>query len=108
MRIAEVMKEIRGINAAHGFEAEGDKIFCEKLMLVITELAEAMEAFRLGRRLGEVWYENGKPEGIPVEIADAVIRLFDWCEANGIDLEDMIRMKLDYNMRRPYLHGKKL
>lgn len=120
MRIADIMKEIRQSNADHGFEAAGKHLFCEKMLLVVSEIAEALEEFRDGRGLTEVYYrqQDGscypaqsnlthiKPEGIPIEIADAVIRIFDWCEANGIDLEAAIRRKVEFNKTRPFKHGK--
>jgi NTP pyrophosphatase (non-canonical NTP hydrolase) len=112
MRIAAVMQEVREINAAHGFHAAGREVFAEKLMLVVTELAEAMEEFRDGRELHAVRYEHSasgsKPEGIPIELADAVIRIFDLCKANSIDLESAIRHKLDFNKNRPYKHNRLL
>lgn len=48
-----------------------------------------------------------KPEGIPSELADIVIRVFDICEYYGIDLEKAILEKHDYNVTRPFLHGGK-
>lgn len=48
-----------------------------------------------------------KPEGFGVEIADAIIRLFDLAAWLGIDIVSLIRMKMKYNEQRPYLHGGK-
>lgn len=48
-----------------------------------------------------------KPEGVAVELADAVIRIADLCGHMGIDLEAAIAMKMDYNETRPFKHGKK-
>lgn len=50
---------------------------------------------------------SSKPEGWAVELADAVIRIADLCGFMGIDLESMIREKMQYNAARPYKHGKK-
>jgi hypothetical protein len=36
-----------------------------------------------------------------------VIRIFDACGRYGIDLEQAIRAKMEYNKNRPYKHGKK-
>jgi len=102
------MKDVRKNNAAHGFMATGRKIFCEKMLLIVSEISEALEEFRDGRGLNEIYFKDRKPEGIPIEIADAVIRIFDFCEANGIDLESALSMKMTYNDTRPYMHGKKL
>ena len=48
----------------------------EMLMLVISELAEALEAHRDGSPALYI-EENGKPEGTVVKLADAVIRCLD-------------------------------
>lgn len=47
-----------------------------------------------------------KPEGVAVELADAVIRIADLCGHMGIDLDAMISLKMEYNTGRPYKHGK--
>lgn len=49
-----------------------------------------------------------KPEGELVELADAMIRIFDYCGSKGWDLEEAIRLKMEYNATRPYRHGNKL
>lgn len=51
---------------------------------------------------------KAKPEGIPIEIADAVIRILDECANRGIDIDEAIRIKMEFNRTRPYRHGNKL
>lgn len=77
------------------------------LALVTTEVAEAIEEVRAGR-FGEWRGENGKPEGLPAELADVVIRCFDLAEGLGIDLAGAIERKHAYNASRPARHGGKL
>lgn len=48
-----------------------------------------------------------KPEGVAVELADVVIRIADLCGHLGIDLEEVIEIKMACNEGRPYKHGKK-
>ncbi len=67
----------------------------EALMLIVTELAEAMEAHRVQDQ------ENFKEE-----IADSFIRLLDLCGGLGIDIEEEISRKSQKNKKRPYKHGK--
>jgi NTP pyrophosphatase (non-canonical NTP hydrolase) len=107
VNIAETMKEIRVNNKAKGWESAGRALFCEKMLLIVSEISEAVEEFRNGRGLNEVYLKDGKPEGIPVEMADAVIRIFDWCEANDVDLELVLRTKMNYNTTRAFRHGGK-
>lgn len=79
----------------------------EKLMLVVTELSEAMEDYRKGLPLDVIQIAGGKPEGFPIELADAVIRIADLCGYLGIDLNTAIIQKLEYNKTRSFRHGGK-
>jgi NTP pyrophosphatase (non-canonical NTP hydrolase) len=80
-----------------------------KLMLIVTEVAEAMEAYRKtpGGQLGE-WDYRDKPVGFPVELVDIIIRCLDLAVFLGIDVEDVIQAKHAYNVTRPRLHGKRV
>ena len=51
--------------------------------------------------------KSKKPEGYAIELADAVICIANLCGYMGIDLEEAIKIKMEYNVTRPYLHGKK-
>lgn len=86
-----------------------DSLIPEKLMLITTELAEALEEVRAGHSPTEVYYnpdKPAKPEGFGIELADAMIRIADLAEAFGVDLWDCIDVKMQYNKTRPYKHGK--
>ncbi len=67
----------------------------EALMLIVTELAEAMEAHR-----------TQDDENFREEIADTFIRLLDLCGGLKIDIEGEIEKKSLKNKKRPYKHGK--
>ncbi|WP_048744511.1 hypothetical protein [Paenibacillus sp. P22] len=102
------------VNAAHknavakGWWAE-ERSFGEVIALIHSEASEALEDFRVGKQPTEVWYENGdKPCGIPSEMADIVIRVFDAAGRYGIDLETAIAEKMAYNATRPVRHGGKV
>lgn len=76
------------------------------LALVHSEVSEALEAVRdndLALRLGD----NGKPEGLPAELADVVIRVMDMCGLLGINLQHAIELKHGYNTKRAHRHGGK-
>ena len=80
------------------------------MALVHSEISEALEVYRdLGKEgLSKNWNEeNGKPEGFTVELADAIIRIADMCGAYGLDLEESLTKKMEYNKSRPYRHGGK-
>lgn len=68
----------------------------ELLMLIVSEVAEAMEGHRKG--LMDDHLPN-RPM-IEVELADAVIRIADMAGALGLDLGGAIADKLAYNAAR--------
>jgi NTP pyrophosphatase (non-canonical NTP hydrolase) len=73
------------------------------------EISEAWEDYRNGLRLEEIHFsETGKPEGIPVELADTIIRIFDTCGQYNIPLAEAMLLKMEYNKTRPYRHGGKV
>ena len=78
------------------------------------ETAKCTEVFTTNQKGGtfrdamnETIYAN-KPEGVPSELADVVIRIGDICGYFGIDLEAAILEKLEYNKSRSYRHGNKV
>lgn len=52
-------------------------------------------------------YELSKPEGFPIEVADAMMRLTDICYSLQIDLQTALDIKMSYNEQRPTGHGRK-
>lgn len=119
MDINELAKEIRFFNSQKKFTVTSENIH-QKLLLVVSEICEAQDQLRDGHKFNEVYYDSivaqidekvismeEKPEGFPIEIADAMIRLLDICAAFEIDVEEMIRLKMGYNQKRPIMHGRK-
>lgn len=84
----------------------------EKLMLMVSEISEAMEYARQPNFVPEIEVlytgeKNDKPDGLWVELADCMIRIFDLAGAYGIDMETVLEKKMEYNRHRPFRHGGK-
>ena len=94
-RINDLAFECHKISKDHGFWEQSDNI-PEKLMLIVSELSEALEDYRVSdtKHMGE-------------ELADACIRIFDLSEYLKINIEQEIVNKMEKNKERPYLHGNK-
>ena len=82
--------------------------FGDLIALIHSELSEALEEYRNGHGVTEVYLRDGKPEGVPVELADVMIRIGDMCGLLGIDIDEAIKLKMQYNSGRPHRHGGKV
>jgi NTP pyrophosphatase (non-canonical NTP hydrolase) len=113
---------------------ETERNVSELLMLIVSELAEALEALRKDHYASRAavndlhsdieinkyedefnimsgpWkagFEANVKSSFEDEIADVAIRLFDLCGGLDIDLQKHIELKMMYNSMRGYKHGKK-
>ena len=79
-------------------------------MLITSEVAEAYEEYRNNHEVTETYFNDDaptKPEGVPSELADVLIRILDFCCQAGIDIQGSMEQKHAYNLTRPYRHGGK-
>lgn len=108
--IFDWQKRIRKINEANGW-FDSDRTPVEGHMLIVSEVAEATEAYRKWGLADATAESDGtvtvKPEGVGSEYADILIRLLDQCEREGVDLVTEVERKLTYNQQRGYRHGGK-
>lgn len=116
--ISELQRRVGEVNIANGWRtpagddrAGRDLVNAQitRLALITTEVSEAIEEIRNGHAVDETYYPDNKPkpEGVPSELADIVIRALDAADAWGIDLEAMIVEKINYNSTRGHRHGGK-
>ena len=118
--LTELSKTIHKGNVDKGFY-DVPKETGTTLMLVVSELGEALEADRHGLMADRITFEQELIRGNDFrdsfrncikdryedEIADAIIRLLDHCGHMNIDIEFHVKHKLMYNATRDRLHGKK-
>ena len=123
----EIRDAIHTNAIAKGFWNEPNSNITEKIMLVVTELSEAVEAMRkLSKNELNVHvkahnsmihsfdlegynkenFEQYTKDSVGDEFADSIIRILDLCGKLGIDIEGHIKYKMEYNSTRPYMHGK--
>lgn len=97
-------------NQDNSIEAKNEMISA-KLMLIVSELGEALEALRKGNLTKNINnftnFETEIKDTFEDEIADTIIRLLDLCGLLQIDIEKHIIAKMEYNKTRERLHGKK-
>lgn len=124
MQIAETVEMVHKNSAEKGFW-DGPQNIGEKLMLIVSEAAEALEADRKDHYVENPYltakdvlsigddaafksaFELAVKNSFEDELADVVIRVFDLCGAKCINIEAHILAKHRYNQMRAHKHGKK-
>jgi len=106
MEIRNLVKRAGETARKKGFHDE-PRSFGDIIALIHSEASEALEADRENLAKNEIYFtESWKAYGIPIEMADILIRVFDVCWFYGIDLEEALSIKMGENEQRGYKHGK--
>lgn len=90
--------DIHDDSTSAGWWEDGDDkyVLGTKLMLVVSEVAEAMEGLR--KDLMDTHLPHRKM--VEVEVADALIRLLDFAGALNMNIGGAVMEKLEYNTNR--------
>jgi len=112
--VNKLSKEIHEVAKGKGFW-DTERNIGEMLMLIVSEVSEALEADR-AKKYADIKYYEEYPskenfelhikDTFESELADTIIRILDLCGAYDIDIDWHIRAKIDYNKKRGKLHGK--
>lgn len=103
MHLKDLCKDSHSIACSKGFWQE-HRNNGELLMLIVTELAESLEALREGNPPSK----NIKGfSSLEEEISDTLIRIADFCEGRNLRIEEAITAKIQFNRNRPKMHNKK-
>ena len=121
MTINELVKKSFKNAKEKGFH-EKEKEIGTLLMLIVSELGEALETHRknglqlkanetmdfnkMNNKIFKIFFEEHVKDTFPDEIADTFIRLGDLCGLLNLDIEKYIKLKMRYNSLREKKHGK--
>lgn len=107
LHLNKMAKEINSVAISKGWW-DNERRFGEIIALIHSELSEALEDFRSGMAYTQIERnDDGKLTGIPIELADAIIRILDFCGRFDIDIAGAVLRKMEYNKTRPHRHGGK-
>jgi len=129
LNLNDLSKRINANSKSKGFWDEGLQNIPEKMMLIVSELSEALEALRKDKKyineldnkdviqmlkssdtpdkMQKEYFESNIKDTFEDEIADTLIRLLDLCGYMDIDIDFHTEAKMLYNKGRERLHGKK-
>lgn len=122
LKINNFAQQVHENAVAHGWW-DKDTTFGDFIALCHSELSEAMQEYRKGTPMMHTYCgaktneecicdceacDKRAPQGIAVELADCILRILDYCARHGIDIEEALLVKHEYNKTRPYRHGGKV
>lgn len=99
---AALSSNVYAMNQANGFWTGPQDSFGQKIALVHSELSEALEADRKDLMDDKLPDRQGRE----VELADAMIRIFDLAGRYQMDLGGALLAKIAFNATREFKHGK--
>lgn len=108
VQVRDIQSEIHRVAVEKGWWDDASmSIIPEKLALIHGEISEALECYRDPEEFEDYFSSSGKPEGFGFELADTIIRILDLAGFLGLDMDELVRTKHEYNKSRSYRHGGK-
>ena len=100
--VGRMIQECHSLAKSNGFWDEEPNVG-EKIALMHSELSECLESLRKGDREDDhlPQFQNSV-----VELADVIIRIFDFAGYYNLPLAEAILAKHAFNKSRPFRHGK--
>lgn len=119
--LGEIADAVHANAKAHGFHVKGngkafESWFRAQIACNHEEISELFSAYRSGKlnepcdkavKIKELGISNLSLTCAEEEYADIIIRALDQSRRLGIDIARAIRVKHEYNLTRPYKHGKR-
>ena len=90
MNIEAIQHEANEAARQVGWGDGPERSFAEHLLLMHAEITEVYDEFDSGHGPTQIYEHNGKPEGIPIELADVCIRICDYLLTIGLSLSDFV------------------
>ncbi len=92
-----LLTEAREVAVRYQREADESTTFGEFITLLHGHVAAAYAC----------WHEGHGKHPAAVRLANCIREILRWAEGHGIDMEEILRVKHEYNKGRPYRHGGK-
>lgn len=87
INLNELAKSSYAVATEKGWWSGPERSDATLSLLMTSEISEALEDFRANKDPAHIWYEGEKPCGIPIELADFIIRVADYAGHKGLDLD---------------------
>ena len=100
----EMAKRVYALGHSQGFWSQGKRHPSHPIAWAMSELGEALEAWRCGDQPDKNIKTRG---GFEVQLADVLGILLDMSEGYGLDLAGALADKMEFNRTRGHLHGKR-
>lgn len=100
MDINEIAKDVYEFELRRDEWVPGASSVAERCALIAEEVSEVYKDYRNGAAKDQIWHDGPlrKPQGIPVELADVILRAMATMRGFGVvDVEAVLNEKMAWN-----------